>query len=368
MGTIRCRVSVVPVESRITMDNCTTSKIQALPGDILLDLPVNAVYWGRKYIDNLAEWIIWFKFRKELEKWTLGDLVTVSRDEALEASSGLSDLRKIEIIEKKLDIFGLKFGMTKEELELFRQGFKMDTFLGIHVGLLDWGSVRACNCMNALCRKEFNKSADKVMLGDMAMVDEKTFLGTKNLGVGTLSLIKDRFASLGLRIGMPGEELVAMCEEDAKRVNPDMSAGRDRNVMVKINPHDGPLPDNHGGKGDWYDLFAAEDVDMKVGEFRLISMGVSIEVPEGFTAYMLPRSSTFGRYGILQANSMGVIDSSYCGDEDIIRFPAFATRDVHISKGDRIAQLTVMPTSSITWIPVPTLAREARGGFGTTGK
>ena len=138
--------------------------------------------------------------------------------------------------------------------------------------------------------------------------------------------------------------------------------------MVKINPHDGPLPDNHGGKGDWYDLFAAEDVDMKAGEFRLISMGISIEVPEGFTAYMLPRSSTFGRYGILQANSMGVIDSSYCGDEDIIRFPAFATRDVHISKGDRIAQLTVMPTSSITWIPVPTLAREARGGFGTTGK
>ena len=344
-----------------------SSKNTFLPGDILLNLPVNAVYWGRKYIDNHAEWIIWFKFRKELEKWTLGDLVKVSRDEALEASNSLSSLRMIEIIEKKLDIFGLKFGMTEEELELFRQGFKMDTFLGIPVGLLDWGSVRADNCMNTLCRKEFDKSADKVMLGDIAMVDEKNFLSTRNLGVGTLSLIKDRFASLGLRMGMPGEELVAMCEEDAKRMHPDMSAGKDRNVMVKINPHDGPLPDNHGGKGDWYDLFVAEDVDMKAGDFRLISMGVSIMVPDGYTAYMLPRSSTFKKFGLLQTNSMGVIDSSYCGDGDIIKFPALATRDVHISKGDRIAQITVMPSTPINWLSVPSLGNEDRGGFGSTG-
>ena len=344
-----------------------SSKNTFLPGDILLNLPVNAVYWGRKYIDNHAEWIIWFKFRKELEKWTLGDLVKVSRDEALEASNSLSSLRMIEIIEKKLDIFGLKFGMTEEELELFRQGFKMDTFLGIPVGLLDWGSVRADNCMNTLCRKEFDKSADKVMLGDIAMVDEKNFLSTRNLGVGTLSLIKDRFASLGLRIGMPPTELVAMCEEDAKRIRPVRPTVSERSVMVKVNSHGGPVPDNQGGKGDWFDLFVAEDVDMKAGDFRLISMGVSIMVPPGYTAYMLPRSSTFKKFGLLQTNSMGVIDSSYCGDGDIIRFPALATRDVHISKGDRIAQITIMPSTSINWLSVPALGNEDRGGFGSTG-
>ena len=342
-----------------------SSKNTFLPGDIILKLPLNALYWGRKHICSRAEWICRFSFFTDVENWTLGNLVEVSRDEALEATN--FNLRTIGIIEKKLDIFGLKFGMTDEELELFRQEFKMDTFLGIPVGLLDWGSVRACNCMNALCRKEFNKSADKVMLGDMAMVNEKTFLRTKNLGAGTLSLIKDRFASLGLRMGMPGEELVAMCEEDAKRIRPVKPTISECSVMVKVNSHGGPIPDNQNGKGDWYDLFVAEDVDMKAGDFRLISMGVSIMVPPGYTAYMLPRSSTFKKFGLLQTNSMGVIDSSYCGDADIIRFPALATRDVHISKGDRIAQITIMPSTSINWLSVPSLGNEDRGGFGSTG-
>ena len=341
------------------------SKNTFLPGDIILKLPLNAVYWGRKHIVSRVKYICCSRPCTNWEKWTLGDFVSVSRNMAVKETN--YNLRAIDVIEEKLDVFGLKFGMTEEDLELFRQGVKMDVFLGLPVGIFDWGSVRADNCVNTLCYNKFEASADKVMLGDIAMVDEKTFLRTDNLGVGTLPLIKDRFASLGLRMGMPGEELVAMCEEDAKRVHSDMSAGKDRNVMVKINPHDGPLPDNHGGKGDWYDLFVAEDVDMKAGDFRLISMGVSIMVPDGYTAYMLPRSSTFKKFGLLQTNSMGVIDSSYCGDGDIIKFPALATRDVHISKGDRIAQITIMPSTAINWLSVPSLGNEDRGGFGSTG-
>lgn len=185
--------------------------------------------------------------------------------------------------------------------------------------------------------------------------------------------ITETLEELGLHFGMTETELdiyrvTYKAEELLEKCTACKTAAKNRGVSVKVNAHGGPLPDNQGGKGDWYDLYVAEDVDMKAGEFRLISMGVSIEVPEGYTAYMLPRSSTFKKFGLLQTNSMGVIDSSYCGDNDIIRFPALATRDVHISKGDRIAQLTVMPTSSITWIPASTLEGKDRGGFGTTGQ
>lgn len=137
------------------------------------------------------------------------------------------------------------------------------------------------------------------------------------------------------------------------------------NVEVKV--QGGQLPNNQNGKGDWFDLYVAEDVSLKKGEYREISFGIAIKIPSNCTAYIVPRSSTFKKYGILQANSIGVIDSSYCGENDIIKFPAFATRDTELKKGDRIAQMTVMPTSNIAFNSVLFLNSSDRGGFGSTG-
>ena len=96
------------------------------------------------------------------------------------------------------------------------------------------------------------------------------------------------------------------------------------------------------GKSDWIDLRAAEDVSLKAGEYRLISFGISIKIPEGYEAHVVPRSSTFKNFGILQANSYGVIDCCYCGENDIWRMPVYAVRDTEIHVNDRIAQFRIM--------------------------
>jgi dUTPase len=96
------------------------------------------------------------------------------------------------------------------------------------------------------------------------------------------------------------------------------------------------------GKSDWIDLRAAQEVTMKAGEFRLIPLGVAMQLPEGYEAHIVPRSSTFKNYGILQTNSMGVVDCSYCADNDMWRMPVYATRDVTIEKNARICQFRIM--------------------------
>lgn len=120
--------------------------------------------------------------------------------------------------------------------------------------------------------------------------------------------------------------------------------------------------------GDYIDLKIAEDVSLKSGEFKLISLGVSMKLPEGYYAEVCPRSSTFKKYGILQANSVGVIDNSYCGDNDIWMFPAYATRDVSIPAGTRICQFKIEKVQpKVTFCEVDTLGGIDRGGFGSTG-
>ena len=122
------------------------------------------------------------------------------------------------------------------------------------------------------------------------------------------------------------------------------------------------------GKSDWIDLRAAEDVDLKAGEFKLISLGVAMKLPEGYEAHIVPRSSTYKNFGIIQANHQGVIDGSYCGNDDIWRFPAIAMRDTHISFNDRICQFRIMKNQpAIVFDEVEALDGEARGGFGSTG-
>lgn len=122
-------------------------------------------------------------------------------------------------------------------------------------------------------------------------------------------------------------------------------------------------------KGDWIDLRAAERVELKANEFKLIPLGIAMELPEGYEAHVVPRSSTYKNFGIIQTNSMGVIDQSYCGDNDMWFFPAYALRDTVIEVNDRICQFRIMKKQeTINFEIVEHLEGENRGGHGTTGK
>lgn len=123
------------------------------------------------------------------------------------------------------------------------------------------------------------------------------------------------------------------------------------------------------GKSDWIDLRAAQEVELKAGEFRLIPLGVAMELPKGYEAHVIPRSSTFKNFGILQTNSMGLIDESYCGDNDQWFFPALAMRDTVIHVNDRICQFRIMKHQpEIVFVETEELKGKDRGGFGSTGR
>lgn len=121
-------------------------------------------------------------------------------------------------------------------------------------------------------------------------------------------------------------------------------------------------------KSDWIDLRAAENVDLKAGDFKLISLGVAMQLPKGYEAHIIPRSSTFKNFGVIQANHMGMVDESYCGDNDQWYFPAIAMRDTSIKVGDRICQFRIVEHQpQISFEAVETLGNEDRGGIGSTG-
>ncbi len=121
------------------------------------------------------------------------------------------------------------------------------------------------------------------------------------------------------------------------------------------------------GKSDWIDLRAAETVELKAGEFRLIHLGVAMKLPKGYEAHLVPRSSTFKNYGIIQTNHMGVIDESYCGASDWWRMPVYAVRDTVINKGDRICQFRITEHQPHIEFEECELTDDNRGGFGSTG-
>jgi dUTP pyrophosphatase len=121
-------------------------------------------------------------------------------------------------------------------------------------------------------------------------------------------------------------------------------------------------------KGDWIDLRSSIDCELKAGEFKLIPLGIAMELPKGFEAHIVPRSSTFKNFGIIQTNHQGIVDESYCGDNDQWFFPAYALKDTKIKMNDRICQFKIqkkMP--EFDFVEVEYLGNENRGGHGSTG-
>ena len=141
------------------------------------------------------------------------------------------------------------------------------------------------------------------------------------------------------------------------------------NIKIKYFDKDIDKLEYIDGKSDWIDLRASEEVELKQGDFKLIPLGVAMELPNGYEAHIAPRSSTFKNFGIIQANSVGVVDQSYCGDNDMWKFPAIAMRDTIIHKNDRICQFRIMRNQpEIVFKEVEQLEGNNRGGFGSTGK
>lgn len=125
-------------------------------------------------------------------------------------------------------------------------------------------------------------------------------------------------------------------------------------------------------EGEWIDLYTCEDIMLAQGESALISLGIAMQLPDGWEANIVPRSSTFNKFGVIQTNHYGVIDTSYCGDNDIWKFGAYATRDTFIPKGSRICQFRLNRTmravaGDVQFNAVESLNNKDRGGFGTTG-
>lgn len=121
-------------------------------------------------------------------------------------------------------------------------------------------------------------------------------------------------------------------------------------------------------KQNWIDLRASEDVHLEKGNFKLIPLGIAMQLPDGYEALIVPRSSTFKNWGIIQTNSIGVIDETYCGDNDQWFFPALAMRETEIHKGDRICQFRIIKHQpDIDFNIVEILNNKDRGGHGSTG-
>lgn len=120
--------------------------------------------------------------------------------------------------------------------------------------------------------------------------------------------------------------------------------------------------------GNFIDLFNAEERTLKAGESTLLNLGISVAIPKGFWMQICPRSSTFNKYGIIQTNSFGVIDTKYCGDDDILMMPVYAIRDTVIPANERICQFRLVYDINFSITPVEKLTAENRGGFGSSGR
>lgn len=140
-------------------------------------------------------------------------------------------------------------------------------------------------------------------------------------------------------------------------------------LQIKIRYFDEGLNDVESIEiGDWIDLRAAVDIELKAWESALIPLGVAMKLPKGFEAHIAPRSSTFKNFGVIQTNGIGIVDESYCGDDDQWKMPVFAMRDTTIHKNDRICQFRIVEKQPrVSFLKVAHLSNRSRGGFGSTG-
>lgn len=140
-------------------------------------------------------------------------------------------------------------------------------------------------------------------------------------------------------------------------------------LNIKVKYHDGEIEELHSiAVGDWIDLRSRVNVNARAGETVLIALGVSMKLPDGYEAHVLPRSSSFKKYGFIQTNGMGIIDNSYSGNEDEWMLPVYFLRSGEIKKGDRIAQFRIVPRmEGVYFTTVTELPDKSRGGFGSTG-
>ncbi|MFJ6679436.1 dUTP diphosphatase [Microbacterium sp. NPDC091382] len=117
------------------------------------------------------------------------------------------------------------------------------------------------------------------------------------------------------------------------------------------------------------DLVSTEEVRLAPGQRALIGTGVRIALPDGYAAFVVPRSGLAAKHGITVVNSPGTVDAGYRGEIKVTLLNTDAAQSFDIAPGDRIAQLIVMPVSRATFLPVDTLPDSVRGdgGFGSTG-
>ena len=141
---------------------------------------------------------------------------------------------------------------------------------------------------------------------------------------------------------------------------------KQREQIIEIKYGEGAFPPERNG--EWIDLALPFSVRLTKGEFRILPFNVSMKLPDGYEGHLLPRSSTFKNWGIIMTNSEGIIENSYCGDDDVWGFPAYATRTVTIPEGSRIAQFRIERVMGpVLFKAVPSLGNPNRGGFGSTG-
>lgn len=135
-------------------------------------------------------------------------------------------------------------------------------------------------------------------------------------------------------------------------------------------------------KGNWIDVYARKDVFVPEGERAMVPLGFALELPKGYEGHLAPRSSTFKTWGVIQTNSVGVVDDTYIGDNDEWMMPVYCLQGKNeilrgtgknkgtlIHQGDKIGQFRIMESMpQIVFNEVESLENEDRGGFGTTGE